>query len=79
MPSLRTSLQSLALVLLLASAPVRATDYTDIWYVPTESGWGANVVQSDLFLFVTFFVYGPDGKLKAEADPAFTLVMGWIN
>jgi len=62
MPSLRSSLRCLALVLVVASASVRAADYTDIWYVPTESGWGANVVQSDLFLFVTFFVYGPDGK-----------------
>jgi hypothetical protein len=62
MPSLRSMLRSLALVVLLASAPARATDYTDIWYVPTEAGWGANVVQSDLFMFVTFFVYGPDGK-----------------
>ena len=62
MPSLRSSLRSLALALLLASASVRAADYTDIWYVPSEAGWGANVVQSDLFLFVTFFVYGPDGK-----------------
>jgi len=58
----RSSLRALAFVLLLASAPVRAADYTDIWYVPTESGWGANVVQSDLFMFVTFFIYGPDGK-----------------
>ena len=40
----------------------RAADYTDIWYVPTEAGWGANVVQSDLFLFVTFFIYGADNK-----------------
>jgi hypothetical protein len=62
MPNLRSSLRSLALVLVLASASVRAADYTDIWYVPTEAGWGANVVQSDLFMFVTFFVYGPDGK-----------------
>ena len=47
---------------LLACTPLHAADYTDIWYVPTESGWGANVVQSDLFMFVTFFVYGADGK-----------------
>ena len=34
-----------------------ATDFTDIWLVPQESGWGVNVVQSDTFLFVTFFIY----------------------
>src|SRR5207302_2370746 len=27
-----------------------------------EAGWGVNVVQSDAFLFITFFVYGADGK-----------------
>ena len=62
MHGLRSSARLLVLGLLLASAPLRAADYTDIWYVPTEPGWGANVVQSDLFLFVTFFVYGVDGR-----------------
>ena len=52
--------QRLLLCLLLASAAFRAgaADYTDIWYNPAENGWGANVVQSDTFLFVTFFIYG---------------------
>lgn len=55
-------------VLLLAAAfGARATDYTDIWYNPQEQstgggGWGVNIVQSDSFLFVTFFIYGPDNK-----------------
>jgi hypothetical protein len=62
MPTLAPFLRALALALLVAAAPVRAADYTDIWYIPGESGWGANVVQSDLFMFVTFFVYGADGK-----------------
>jgi len=53
----------ICLCLLLAALPARATDYTDIWYLPAESGWGANVVQSDSFMFVTFFIYGPDKKL----------------
>ena len=37
-----------------------ATDFTDLWFVPAESGWGVNVVQSDSFLFLTFFIYGAD-------------------
>ena len=37
-----------------------ATDFTDIWFSPQESGWGVNVVQSDNFLFLTFFIYGDD-------------------
>ena len=44
-----------------------ASDYTDIWFNPSEQstgggGWGVNVVQSDAFLFLTFFIYGPDNK-----------------
>jgi hypothetical protein len=37
-------------------------DYTDLWFVPAESGWGVNAVQSDNFMFLTFFIYGPDNK-----------------
>jgi len=48
--------------MLVAAGPVRATDYSDLWYIPAEGGWGANVVQSDDFMFVTFFIYGPDNK-----------------
>ncbi|MEP7275865.1 MAG: hypothetical protein ABI812_05875 [Betaproteobacteria bacterium] len=39
-----------------------AADYTDLWFVPSESGWGVNVVQSDNFMFLTFFIYGADNK-----------------
>jgi len=49
-------------LLVLPAARAGARDYTDIWYLPAESGWGVNVVQSDNFLFITFFVYGSDGK-----------------
>jgi hypothetical protein len=52
----------LCLFLVTAASRVGAVDYTDIYYIPAESGWGANVVQSDSFLFVTFFIYGPDNK-----------------
>jgi hypothetical protein len=52
----------LCLFLLTAAAPACALDYTDIWYLVPESGWGVNVVQSDNFMFVTFFIYGPDKK-----------------
>ena len=39
------------------SGSAYCTDFTDVWFVPGESGWGVNVVQSDNFLFVTFFIY----------------------
>lgn len=52
----------LTLLLFAAAGRAAAVDYTDIWYLPAESGWGVNVVQSDAFLFITFFIYGADGK-----------------
>ena len=48
--------------LLTAAFRAGAVDYTDLYYVPAEGGWGVNVVQSEDFLFVTFFIYGPDNK-----------------
>lgn len=57
-------LKRFLLLCLLALAPTmaRAADFTDIWYIPAESGWGVNVVQSNAFMFVTFFIYGADKK-----------------
>jgi hypothetical protein len=52
----------LALMLSIAALRAGATDFTDIWYLATEAGWGVNVVQSDTFIFLTFFVYGPGGQ-----------------
>src|SRR6266851_8917527 len=52
----------LAVLLLAATGRAGAVDYTDIWFNPSESGWGVNVVQSDVSLFLTFFIYGVDGK-----------------
>jgi hypothetical protein len=51
-----------AILLFAAAGRAAAVDYTDIWYLPAENGWGVNVVQSDNFLFITFFIYGADGK-----------------
>jgi hypothetical protein len=52
----------LAVLLFVAAGRAAAVDYTDIWFNPAEAGWGVNVVQSDAFMFITFFIYGADGK-----------------
>lgn len=53
---------ALLLSLLLAALPASAKlDWTDLWYDPAENGWGVNLVQSDSFMFATFFIYGPNG------------------
>ncbi len=53
--------QACALVLLLASAPARASsatsEITDMWWNPAESGWGVNVILQSNVAFLTFFVY----------------------
>ncbi|MEO8677253.1 MAG: hypothetical protein ABI569_16875 [Casimicrobiaceae bacterium] len=45
---------------LLCAPPARADDYTDIWWAGSaEDGWGVNFIQSQDFIFATFFVHGP--------------------
>ena len=46
------------LALLTAPLKAAATDYTDIWFLPEESGWGVNLIQAEDVIFVTFFIYG---------------------
>jgi hypothetical protein len=38
------------------------TNFSDQWWVPSESGWGASVLQQRDVLFVDLFVYGSDGR-----------------
>ena len=52
----------LTAVAALLPAAAHAADYTDLWWTPSEPGWGVNVVQSDTFMFLTFFIYGADNK-----------------
>jgi hypothetical protein len=60
----RFSLALLAAVLLAqpAHATTDTTNFTDLWWNPSESGWGVTVTQDRTTLFLTFFVYGPDGR-----------------
>jgi hypothetical protein len=48
---------------MLAPGAARAaytTNFSDQWFIETESGWGASVLQQWDVLFVDLFVYGPD-------------------
>ncbi len=49
-----------------------STDSSDLWYIPTESGWGANVVQQNEIIFVTLFVYSQSGAPTWFVGPATT-------
>lgn len=52
-----------------AAATTASTDYTDLWYLPSESGWGINVVQQDDVVFATLFIYGSDGTPRWFVAP----------
>jgi hypothetical protein len=40
----------------------KTIDQSDLWWVPTEAGWGMQLVQQDNIIFATLFIYGPDGQ-----------------
>jgi hypothetical protein len=40
-----------------AGATSVTTDQSDLWWVPTESGWGIQFVQRGSIIFATMFVY----------------------
>lgn len=44
------------------SAAAKTTDLSDLWWVPSESGWGIQFVQEETTLFATMFIYGPNGQ-----------------
>lgn len=79
----RLLVPALALACVASFGAVRptmaATDYTDIWWNPAQGGWGVNLVQSDQFMFATFFIYGQakqptwvTANLVKDASGAFT-------
>jgi hypothetical protein len=39
-----------------------AVDYTDIWWSPSESGWGMAMAQQYGITFLAWYVYDPAGK-----------------
>ena len=51
----------LSFVANVASA-LRPVDYGDIYWNPLEPGWGLQISDQGDVLFMTFYVYGSDGK-----------------
>jgi hypothetical protein len=52
-----------------ASGDSVSTDHTDLWWNANESGEGFNVIDQSAVLFITFFVYGTDGKATWYVAP----------
>jgi hypothetical protein len=57
-------------IALPAGASTFSTHYTDLWYLPTESGWGVNVIHQYDTIFTTLFVYGADNSPRWYVGPA---------
>ena len=47
---------------LFAAGATPAIDYSDLWWNPSESGWGMGIAQQANVMFVTWYVYDDSGK-----------------
>ncbi len=45
-----------------AAQGTTGTMFSDLWWNPSESGWGVTVEHSESFMFLTFFVQKSDGS-----------------
>jgi lysyl endopeptidase len=46
------------------------TNYQDLWWTPSESGWGLAIAHSGNTIFAVLFSYGDDGKPLWLVAPA---------
>lgn len=51
-----------ALALLASNISCAANDWSGMWWVPTESGWGVSINQSGSIMFVTMYAYDSSGN-----------------
>lgn len=60
----RRWLASIALCMFMLDARATAftTDQSDLWFNPSESGWGMQLVQRDSTIFATLYVYGSNNQ-----------------
>ena len=63
MRTLRTFIVTLALCTFAsATAASSGTNFSDQWWDPAESGWGASIQQQADVLFIDLFLYGADNR-----------------
>ena len=46
----------------ISSGAIPGVDYTDLWYNPSESGWGMAITQQGSVMFLAWYVYDNAGK-----------------
>lgn len=56
------------------AATISSADYSDLWWNPAENGWGAGLYQQNDVIFMTLYVYGPDGRATWFVAPEVTAV-----
>jgi hypothetical protein len=57
----RAALAALCFFAPFAANGASTTNFSDQWWVPSESGWGASVLQQKDVLFIDLFVYDAGG------------------
>ncbi len=61
----------LAVALDAGAQVVPAANYTDLWWNPSESGWGVSIVQhASNKMFAVWFTYDPREPATASAEAA---------
>ena len=58
------------------AAPALAADYSDIWWNPSESGWGVSITQQHQTLFAVWYAYGADGQSSWYVLPGGAWISG---
>jgi hypothetical protein len=53
---------ALAAFLAVFAFAAKATDKTDLWWNPNESGWGMTIAHQGTTLFITMYVYGTNSQ-----------------
>ena len=48
----------------IQAANTWGTDLSDMWWIPAESGWGANIAHQGEIVFMTLYVYGADSRVR---------------
>jgi hypothetical protein len=61
-PAVRFMAAMLFAVGLSGANVARATEYGDLWWVPSESGWGMQTAQQANSMFITFYVFANNGQ-----------------
>ena len=69
---MKSNASILAAILIAIATPADATDHSDLWWNPNESGWGVNVTEQAGTLFLTFFLYSPSGQPTWYVAPSVT-------